>query len=229
MNYATTPIAVYLEVGKKRTFAGAIDWPGWQRADRDEAAALRALLAYAPRYARVLNPTILPFTPPTDIAQLQVAETLPGNATTDFGAPAMTPAADVDPVDETELHRLHTLLHACWQAFDDAAQLAEGQDLRKGPRGGGRDLDKVVAHVIEADAGYLRRLAWKLRKAPDETRGEALRRTRQAILDALDAAVHEGLPERGPRGGKIWTPRYFVRRVAWHALDHAWEIEDRLG
>lgn len=228
MNYATTPIAVYLEVGKKRAFAGAIDWPGWQRAGRDEATALRALLAYGPRYARVLNPTSLAFTPPTDITQLRVVETLPGNATTDFGAPAMTPAADVDPVDETELHRFHTLLHACWQVFDAAVQLAEGQTLRKGPRGGGRDLDKIVRHVIEADAGYLRRLAWKMGKAPEETREEALHRTRQAILDALDAAVHEGLPERGPRGGKIWTPRYFVRRVAWHALDHAWEIEDRL-
>jgi hypothetical protein len=25
------------------------------------------------------------------------------------------------------------------------------------------------------------------------------------------------------------TPRFAVRRVAWHALDHAWEIEDRRG
>jgi hypothetical protein len=24
-----------------------------------------------------------------------------------------------------------------------------------------------------------------------------------------------------------WEPRYAVRRSAWHALDHAWEIEDR--
>jgi hypothetical protein len=32
----------------------------------------------------------------------------------------------------------------------------------------------------------------------------------------------------GPRGGVHWTPRYFVRRAAWHMLDHAWEIEDRI-
>jgi hypothetical protein len=25
-----------------------------------------------------------------------------------------------------------------------------------------------------------------------------------------------------------WTPRYFVRRMAWHELDHAWEIEARV-
>ena len=34
-------------------------------------------------------------------------------------------------------------------------------------------------------------------------------------------------PKSGPRGGKIWSPRFFVRYVAWHTLDHAWEIEDR--
>jgi hypothetical protein len=25
----------------------------------------------------------------------------------------------------------------------------------------------------------------------------------------------------------LWTPRYVVRRVAWHTVDHLWEIEDR--
>lgn len=229
MTQTINPTPVYLEAGKKRTFAGAIDWPGWQRAGRGEAAALEALLAYGPRYARVLRSTGLAFAPPAELDQLQVVETLPGNATTDFGAPAMTPAADATPVDETELQRFHLLLQACWQAFDAAVEQAAGRDLRKGPRGGGRDLDQIVGHVIEGDASYLRRVAWKMGKTPAETPEEALVRTRRAILDALDAAVREGLPERGPRGGAIWTPRYFVRRVAWHALDHAWEIEDRLG
>ncbi len=26
----------------------------------------------------------------------------------------------------------------------------------------------------------------------------------------------------------LWTARSFVRRVAWHTLDHTWEIEDRI-
>ena len=50
---------------------------------------------------------------------------------------------------------------------------------------------------------------------------------RAVVRDALSRAVSEGLPEKGPRGGTIWLPRYFVRRAAWHVLDHAWEIEDR--
>ena len=30
-----------------------------------------------------------------------------------------------------------------------------------------------------------------------------------------------------PIAGKRWPLRYAARRIAWHALDHAWEIEDR--
>ena len=40
---------------------------------------------------------------------------------------------------------------------------------------------------------------------------------REAILAGLEAAGEE----------TKWPPRYAARRIAWHALDHAWEIEDR--
>jgi hypothetical protein len=106
-------------------------------------------------------------------------------------------------------------------------QRATGRELRKGPRGGGRDLEKILDHVLEADRGYLARLAWKHKRESGKTPLEELNRTRQAILNALKAAAIGDLPEKGPRGGVIWPPRYFVRRVAWHVLDHAWEIEDR--
>jgi hypothetical protein len=119
------------------------------------------------------------------------------------------------------------VLEACWQAFDAAVAGAEGRALRKGPRGGGRDLGPIVAHVLKADGGYLGRLAWKHRRGDGDAAGE-LARVRQEIQAALRVAVEEGLPERGPRGGVIWPPRCFVRRVAWHVLDHAWEIEDRV-
>jgi hypothetical protein len=50
----------------------------------------------------------------------------------------------------------------------------------------------------------------------------------QAILQALSSASSGDTPKQGPRGGVRWTPRRFVKRVAWHVLDHAWEIEDRI-
>jgi len=67
-----------------------------------------------------------------------------------------------------------------------------------------------------------------MKKEGGKDLAEEFNQTRRAILSALETAVKEGLPAQGPRGGVIWPPRYFVRRVAWHVLDHGWEIEDRV-
>ena len=222
------PIYVLIETGKKRTFASAVDWPGWSRSGRDEESALGALVDYGPRYARVLQRTKLEFQPPPDGSVFIVSERLQGNATTDFGAPGIIADAERGPIDRTEFERLSALLKACWGAFDSAVQGATGKELRKGPRGGGRDLEKILEHVKGADQGYLRSLAWKPQQAGEMNSEEELRHIREEILSALEAAVKGDLPEQGPRGGKFWPPRYFVRRLAWHVLDHAWEIEDRL-
>jgi hypothetical protein len=218
---------VYLEIGQKRVFAGAIDWPGWCRSGRDEAAALGALLDYGPRYDRVLRDSGLDFAPPADVSAFTVVERLAGNATTDFGAPDVVPASDAGQLRDVELRRSGAVLQACWAALDGAIAAAAGVELRKGPRGGGRELEEITRHVLGAEQGYLSRLAWKAPKTETANLNEAMRLTRQAIMDALAAAARGEIPERGPRGGVIWPARYFVRRVAWHALDHVWEIEDR--
>jgi hypothetical protein len=214
---------VYLEIGKKRVFVGAIDWPGWCRSGRDELSAIDTLIEYGPRYADVLHGTRLGFHAPRR-ANVHVAERLQGDATTDFGAPATAPSGDRRAVDDAWLRRSFALLSACWAAFDSAVEAASGRALVRGPRGGGRELGAIVEHVIGADAGYLRRLAWKHHADDPE---HELARTRDDITEALTRAVRQGLPSQGPRGGAIWTPRYFVRRVAWHVLDHVWEIQDR--
>jgi hypothetical protein len=218
---AKTP--VYLEIGRKRVFAGSVDWPGWTRSGRDEDAAIDAFLAYAPRYAKVLHGTGLKFDPPTRASELTLVERLSGNATTDFGAPDIPASADTKPIATTDLERFHTILKASWRALDRAADAAEGKVLTKGPRGGGRDLDKIVDHVLGSDESYLSRLG---AKAPTSPPRERAARLRAAIFDTLELVARDGVPE-GPRGGKRWTPRYFVRRSAWHVLDHAWELEDR--
>ena len=221
---------VYLEIGQKKTFAGAVHWPGWSRSGRDEESALEALLAYGPRYASVVQGTgpRPEFKAPGDPSAFRVVERLEGNATTDFGAPGIPPRADARPVDDAELERFKALLSAYWRAFDAARNAAIGHELRKGPRGGGRELEGIVEHLLGADAGYLSSLGWKLDKdkAPDQD-GE-LRRVRAAVLEALPAAAHGELPARGPRGGERWPLRYYVRRAGWHTLDHLWEIEDRV-
>lgn len=221
-------INVYLEIGKIRTFAGALDWPGWCRSGRDEVSALQALIDYGPRYAAVMQDTQLQLHLPSSISDLEVAERLAGNATTDFGAPSIAPSIDSLPMNADEIARSQIILEACWRALDNAIKSAAGRELRKGPRGGGRDLTKISGHVHEAEIAYLGSLGGRFKsdsRADSRQMAIALRRE---ILTTLAASAHGEIPPRGPRGGLRWTPRYFVRRLAWHDLDHAWEIEDRI-
>lgn len=220
-------IDVYLEIGKKRTFAGAINWSGWCRSGRDESSALQALFDYGPRYARVLRPARLGFNAPRDMSAFKVIERLEGNATTDFGAPGIPPSSDTKPVSSEELRDFQKLLKACWRAFDSTAKAATGKVLRTGPRGGGREREGIIQHVLDSDGGYLTGLGWKFERSDIKDLNKQLDQTRQAILHGLAASARGEIPERGPRGGLRWKPRYFVRRLAWHVLDHAWEIEDR--
>lgn len=222
------PIEVYIETGKKKVFAGAVEWPGWSRSGKDEAAALQALADYGQRYAKVAVMAKVAFRAPDGSRDFVIVERLAGDTTTDFGAPGIAPAADDRPVDERELARLQALLKACHQALDEAARAAEGRELRKGPRGGGRELDNIVQHVMDGQSGYLSALGWKVEKVEVESPEERAARLCQAAQDGLAAAARGETDKQGPRGGKRWSPHYFARRAAWHILDHAWEIEDRV-
>lgn len=221
-------IPVYLEEGQKKTFACAPDWPGWCRSAKDQPGALQSLLEYAPRYARAMAGLGIEFRQPENITEFKVADRQPGSATTDFGAPDGIFASDQTTVDGSEFLFFQAVLRGGWQEFDRIVQAARGKELRKGPRGGGRDQAKILRHVLDGDQAYLRRLAFKFRGEPQAPLEAEIVRLRQAILQALQAAQQGALPAQGPRGGTLWPVRFFVRRLAWHTLDHAWEIEDRL-
>jgi hypothetical protein len=193
-------------VGRTWTFAAAIDWPGWCRRGKDEEGALDALLDYAGRYKTVAGRA---FTTP---AQLSVVGTVPGTATTDFGAPAVAGPWDDEPLPPAEAARMAKLVAAAWTAFDAVVAGAPAH-LRKGPRGGGRDRDGIVDHVREAERAYGRKIGVRV---PPRT---AWPRQREALLSALRAGAPDG----------AWPARYALRRIAWHVLDHAWEIEDKSG
>jgi hypothetical protein len=157
-----------------------------------------------------------------------VSERLTGTMTTDFGAPEIPAPAESRPLEAGELERLEALLAACWQAFDRSAAAAAGKELRKGPRGGGRELGAIAHHVQEGEQAYLSRIGGKLARINGEVADQQWDRGRGEVLEALRLAASGATPAQGPRGGKCWSPRYFVRRAAWHVLDHAWEIEDRI-
>lgn len=219
---------IFLEIGKKRVFAGALDWPGWCRQGRDEAAAIQALLDAGPRYARIIDAADLGFEAPQESAAFDIVERVEGNSTTDFGAPNMALASDEEAIGDDELRRLQRLLKAYWVAFDETVEKAEGKALRKGPRGGGRELDGIVNHIVESGRSYLRTLGWKVTWQDDEDNSVKMKRLREGVLEGLKEGAAGRLPTEGPRGGKRWSPRQFVRRLAWHELDHVWEIEDRI-
>lgn len=206
-------LTAYAETGR-RTFVAAVDWPGWCRAGRDEVAAVETLLAYEDRYRVVCNAAGVELPAPGEV---EVVERVVGDATTDFGAPGKVTELDRAPLEGQELDDQVALLRASWLLLDDAAVSAP-EALRKGPRGGGRDRDAVVAHVIEAEASYARSLGLQKVAAPDPTDAADLEQLRGRVVAALRGEV-----DREPK----WPVRYAVRRLAWHVLDHVWEIEDK--
>jgi hypothetical protein len=217
-------IAVCLEVTPKQTVASALDWPGWCRAGRDEGAALAALTSYAERYASVAERAGVSFPSPV---VFDVVERLPGGPTTAFAAPEcrrpfphMTAEAEGTKVTPAAARRQVGLVTAAWATFDEIAA-ASPAELRKGPRGGGRDRDKLIDHVIGAETAYARKLGVKP-KQPAIDDIAAIEELREAIT-AVVGAPSDGSPVV-PNG---WTTPYAARRIAWHVLEHAWEMQDR--
>jgi hypothetical protein len=220
------PTAVFLEVTPERTVASALDWPGWCRAARDEGAALEALAGYAGRYAPVADRAGVSF--PSTVT-FDVVQRVPGGPAIAFAAPEcrrpfpqVTAEAERATVIPAAARRLSGLVTAAWAAFEQIAAASPAK-LRKGPRGGGRDRDQIIDHVIGAETAYARKLGVK-HKQPATGDIAAIEELRAAI------AVVLGAPSDGsPLVAGGWTTRYAGRRIAWHMLEHAWEMQDRAG
>ena len=210
-------LEVVIEAGDKKVFASAIDWPGWSRSAKTGEEAIERLLSYAPRYAPVAKQAKLDF---PDAFDVEVAQRLPGGSGTDFGVPSRIHEPDTKRVSAAEANRLANLVEAAWTTFDRVAAGAPAE-LRKGPRGGGRDRDKMVGHVSESDWYYARELGMK-RKAPSPDDRAAVKAMREDMLAILRRAS-----DGSSVAGRTWTHRYAARRIAWHSIDHAWEMEDR--
>ena len=215
-------IRVMIELGRKKAVAvaSAFDWPGWNRSGKSEEDALQVLAAYRPRYAKVAELAGLAgeF---REARKMAVVERLEGTGMTDFyGLSARSAGPEHEPMSDAACDRKIALLRASWTYFDDVASRVS-PELRKGPRGGGRDRDKIVRHVSESDWYYAREMGLR-DEQPDPTDRAAVMGLRAAMLEVL------GRPSDGsPLAGRKWPARYAAARIAWHALDHAWEIEDR--
>jgi len=189
-------IDVLIETGPRWTWASALDHPGWCRRGKSEEAAIEVLLDYADRYALVVTG----FKP----GRVKVVDRVKGPASNDF-APMVAHPDEARRPTPKQL----AALEGCWAAFDKAVAAASEQ-LRKGPRGGGRDRDAIVDHVVEAERAYGRQIGGRV---PPRTPWPEQRET---LLHGLGTAKDQK-----------WVPRYALRRIAWHVLDHAWELEDK--
>ncbi|MGD1013471.1 MAG: hypothetical protein ABR963_03665 [Acidimicrobiales bacterium] len=193
----------YLEVGKKSVFVLALDWPGWARRSTTPERAVEELTNYQERYEKIVG-HVLP------AGKITIVGSVAGNATTDFGAPGVVGPWDEKP--DTKRERLHQveLLERCWNYFDEVVAKAPNT-LTKGPRGGGRDRDQIVDHVRETERAYAPKMGLRI---PPRTAWSEQR-------SLLSAQLRAGY------SGQAWPQLYAVRRLAWHVVDHAWEIEDK--
>jgi hypothetical protein len=210
---ADAAIAVFIEAGQRRVFASALDWPGWARRGKTEDDALATLADYHDRYAPIAARAQLAVPSGT----LEITERHQGLAkNADFGALGEIAPSETEPLTAADGPRLAALLAAAWVAFDEVAAAAPAV-LRKGPRGGGRDTAQIVDHVLGAEAIYARKMGLE-KASPGDDQAAAIR---QATLAALRDPAGLVTPPRG------WPPRTAARRLAWHVLDHLWEIEDK--
>ncbi|GCE21039.1 hypothetical protein [Dictyobacter kobayashii] len=157
-----TPI--YLEVGEKKVFACSYVWPGWSRCGKTEADAIQALLDSAARYELIVRRAGLEFEPRDPV----VVERVPGDMTTNFGAPSIITPADSEPTDAETAARGVALLWAAWATLDEVVAAAPNE-LRKGPRGGGRERDEILRHVIEVERTYARKVGVRHKPFPPLT------------------------------------------------------------
>jgi hypothetical protein len=210
-----------LEIGPKgkKVVAVAPDWPGLERGAKTGEAAIERLLAYLPRYAKVaqLAGMEAEF---AAIPIVDVVEQYPGTGSTDFwGISFAFSGIDWQAMSGDELERELTLMRACWAFFDEVRSRVSAE-LRTGPRGGGRDRDRIVRHVVGTEQDWVKKLGMPTPHGAPPT-DEGLTAHRDAYRQAIRAHHAQG------KLARTWPLRYLIRHTAYHTLDHAWEMEDR--
>jgi hypothetical protein len=212
---------VVLEIGPKgkKVAAVAPDWPGLERGAKTEETALERLLTYLPRYAPVatLAGMDVEF---AAIAGADVVERYPGVGSTDFWGISFA-FSDIDrqAMSREDVDRELTLMRACWAFFDDVRARVSAE-LQKGPRGGGRDRDRIVRHVVATEQDWAKKLGTPAPEGAMLT-DEGLNAHRDAYCQAIRALYAQD------KMARTWPLRYFIRHTAYHTLDHAWEMEDK--
>ncbi len=218
------PIRTVIERGPKgkKAVAFAVDWPGWSRGAKTSDEALATLESYRERYRPVAVGAGLGDEFDTG-GSLDVVEDRVGPGSTDFWGISFAPSSlERGPMDEAELERKITVLRACWAFFDGVAARVS-PEMRKGPRGGGRDRDRIISHTIRTESeDFAKQVGLRVPERAALT-PDGLRTYRSAYLEAM-RAYQRGEVDRPMRS---WTLQFLVRHSGFHTMDHAWEMEDK--
>jgi hypothetical protein len=217
------PVRAVVQRGPKgkKAVAFAVDWPGWSRGAKAPEAAIELLESYRERYRPIAVAAKL--TTDFDAAgRLKVVEDQVGPGSTDFWGISFAPSdVEREPMGDAELDRKITLLRACWKHFDEVGSRVSAE-MRKGPRGGGRERDEIIRHVIRVESlDFARRLG--LREAEDSgLTPKGLRAHRDEYVATM-RAYNAG------EGKRMWSWNlpFLIRHSAFHTMDHAWEMEDK--
>jgi hypothetical protein len=218
------PVRTVLESGPKakRFVAFALDWPGWSRGAKDADLALETLESYRERYRPIAE--IAGMAGEFEAAgPLEITEERVGTGSTDFWGISFSPSStEHGPMTDAEFDRAITLLRSCWEFFDGVAARVS-PEMRKGPRGGGRDRDRIIRHTIRNESEeFAKQVGIRI---PEEAAlsPAGLRQHRKDYVIAM-RAYNAGEVTRKMRS---WTLPFLIRHSAFHTLDHAWEMEDK--
>jgi hypothetical protein len=135
----------------KKAVAFAVDWPGWSRGAKTPELALATLESYRERYR--------PIAVAAGVAAqfegegpLDLIEDKIGAGSTDFWGISFSPSAcEQGPMSAEDIDGKILLLQACWAFFDRVAA-GVSAEMRKGPRGGGRDRHQIIRHTIRTES-----------------------------------------------------------------------------
>ncbi len=218
------PVRTVIEHGTKdkRSVAFSLDWPGWSRGAKTAAVAFDTLERYRARYRPVAE--LAGMAAEFDAAgPLEVVEERVGTGSTDFWGISFSPSStEHGPMPDAELERKLTLLQAAWAFFDGVAARVS-PEMRTGPRGGGRDRNRIVRHTIRTESeDFAKQVGIRI---PEEgaLSPEGLKRHRETYL----AAIRDYNAGKIDRKMRSWTLPFLIRHSAFHTLDHAWEMEDK--
>ena len=218
------PVRTVVEHGTKdkRSVAFSIDWPGWSRGAKTADLALETLESYRDRYRPIAK--LAGLATEFDAAgPLKVVEEKVGTGSTDFWGISFSPSsAEQGPLTEAEFDRGIKLLRAAWAFFDGVAARVS-PEMRKGPRGGGRDRDRIIRHVITQESeSFATQVGLHIPEGAALT-PDGLKRHRETYVEAM-RKYNAGKFEKPMRS---WSLPFLIRHSAFHTLDHAWEMEDK--